>query len=52
VEDGKLEPALLHQACNSDLHWSGLIASYLRKVGTLKVRAYSFEGELLGEGIV
>lgn len=52
VGDGKLEPALLHQACNSDLHWSGFIASYIRKAGTLKVRAYSFEGELLGEGVV
>lgn len=36
VESGKLEPALLHQACNSDLQWSGFIASYLRMAGTLR----------------
>jgi hypothetical protein len=52
VENGKLEPALLHQSCNSDLQWSGIIASYIRRSGTLKVRAYSFEGELLAEGVV
>lgn len=52
VEDGKLKPALLHESCNSDLQWSGYIGSYIRRAGTLRVRAYSFEGELLAEGVV
>jgi hypothetical protein len=52
LEGGKLKPALLHESCNSDLQWSGFIASYIRRAGTMKVRAYSFGGDFLAEGVV
>lgn len=52
VENGKLKPALLHESCNSDLQWRGFIGSFVRRAGTLKVRAYSFDGELVAEGMV
>ena len=52
VIDGKLQPPLLHQNCNSPLEWRGIIASVVRRAGTVKVRAYSFNGELLAEGVL
>lgn len=52
VDDGRLRPALLHERCNSDLQWSGLIASSVRRAGTTTVRVYSFDGELLAHGLV
>jgi hypothetical protein len=52
VVDGKLSPPLLHEACNSPLEWSGFIASYVRRAGFTKVRAYSFDGELLASSVV
>ena len=51
-DGGKLVPALLHERCNSDLQWSGYVASFIRRAGTLKVRAYSFDGDLLAEAWV
>jgi hypothetical protein len=50
VVNGKIVPELVHdEPCNSSFEWNGFIAGV---IGRLKVRAYSFEGELLAEGEV
>lgn len=47
IVNGKLQPPLIHEGCNSPFEWHGHVAGI---IGRIAVRAYSFEGELLAEG--
>lgn len=52
IVDGKLAPPLTHDACNSPFEWSGVISGVNLCAGYTKVRAWSFDGELLAEAMV
>ena len=46
VVNGRIQPALAHEACNSDFQWVGFIAGV---IGRVRIRLYSFDGEPLAE---
>lgn len=49
---GELTPALLHDECNSPFKWSMWFGSAIRRGGTLKAKAFSFDGQLLAEWMI